>query len=67
MDGLQGDEFSQGCYSQGQDGEMFFCGNNGFNAFFPEAIRDSPYVPPVVITSCATSCPLAIGAVSGPW
>ncbi len=30
---------------------MFFGGSNGFNAFFPENIRDNPYVPPVVITS----------------
>jgi ligand-binding sensor domain-containing protein/signal transduction histidine kinase len=48
--GLQSNEFSDGCY-QGPDGEMFFGGSNGFNAFFPEKIRDDPYVPPVVITS----------------
>jgi ligand-binding sensor domain-containing protein/signal transduction histidine kinase len=50
-DGLQGDEFSQGAYAQGPDGEMFFGGSNGFTAFFPENVRDNPYVPPVVITS----------------
>jgi PAS domain S-box-containing protein len=50
-DGLQGDEFSAGAYAQGPDGEMFFGGSNGFNAFFPENIRDDPYVPPVAITS----------------
>jgi len=49
-DGLQSDEFSTGCY-QAPDGEMFFGGSNGFNAFFPENVRDNPYVPPVVITS----------------
>ena len=49
-DGLQSNEFSTGCY-QGPDGEMFFGGSNGFNAFFPENVRDNPYVPPVVITS----------------
>ena len=49
-DGLQSDEFSDGCY-QGTDGEIFFGGSNGFNAFFPDNIRDNPYVPPVVITS----------------
>jgi len=49
-DGLQGNEFSTGCY-QGQDGEMFFGGTDGFNAFLPENVRDNPYVPPVVITS----------------
>jgi len=49
-DGLQSNEFSDGCY-QGRDGDMFFGGSNGFNAFLPEKIRDNPYVPPVVITS----------------
>jgi ligand-binding sensor domain-containing protein/signal transduction histidine kinase len=49
-DGLQSNEFSDGCY-QGPDGELFFGGSNGFNAFFPEKVGDSPYVPPVVITS----------------
>jgi len=49
-DGLQANEFSQACYAQGPDGEMFFGGSNGFNAFFPENVHDNPYVPPVVIT-----------------
>lgn len=49
-DGLQSNEFSDGCF-ESQDGELFFGGSNGFNAFFPESIRDNPYVPLVVITS----------------
>jgi signal transduction histidine kinase/ligand-binding sensor domain-containing protein len=49
-DGLQTNEFSDGCY-ESPDGEMFFGGSNGFNGFFPETVRDNPYVPPVVITS----------------
>jgi len=49
-DGLQSNEFSDGCY-QGRDGEMFFGGSNGLNAFFPESITDDPFVPPVAITS----------------
>jgi len=49
-DGLQSNEFSDGCY-QGRDGQIFFGGSNGFNAFFPEDIRDNPFVPPVTITS----------------
>jgi len=49
-DGLQSNEFSTGCY-QAPNGEMFFGGTNGLNAFFPESIRDNAYVPPVVITS----------------
>ena len=47
------------------DGEMFFGGSNGFNAFFPENIRDNPYVPPVVITSFKIfNKPVPIGAKS---
>ena len=49
FDGLQTNEFSDGCY-QSPDGEMFFGGANGLNAFVPENVRDNPYVPPVVIT-----------------
>ncbi|MBV9746985.1 MAG: PAS domain S-box protein, partial [Acidobacteriia bacterium] len=64
-DGLQGDEFSSGAYAQSPDGEMFFGGSNGFNAFFPEDIRDNPYVPPVVITSFKISNkPVPIGVQS---
>ena len=63
-DGLQSNEFSTGCY-QGRDGEMFFGGSNGLNAFFPENVRDSSYVPPVVITSFKIfNKPVPIGAKS---
>ena len=30
---------------------MFFCGNGGVTAFFPEDIRENSFVPPVVLTS----------------
>jgi signal transduction histidine kinase/ligand-binding sensor domain-containing protein len=49
-DGLQGDEFNQGAYYKSESGEMFFGGINGFNAFYPQDIKDNPHVPPVVIT-----------------
>ena len=49
-DGLQSDEFSTGCF-QAPDGEIFFGGSNGFNAFVPENVQDDSYVPPVVTTS----------------
>jgi ligand-binding sensor domain-containing protein/signal transduction histidine kinase len=63
-DGLQSNEFSDGCF-QSRDGEMFFGGSNGFNAFFPEHVRDNPYVPPVVITSFKIfNNPVPIGAKS---
>ncbi|MBV8552792.1 MAG: hypothetical protein JOY54_15970 [Acidobacteriaceae bacterium] len=63
-DGLQSNEFSDGCY-QSSDGEIFFGGSNGFNAFFPENVRDNPYVPPVVITSFRIfNKPVSIGVQS---
>ena len=63
-DGLQSNEFSTGCY-QAPNGEMFFGGSNGLNAFFPENVRDNPYVPPVVITSFKIfNKPVPIGAKS---
>ena len=62
FDNLQSNEFSDGCY-QGPDGEMFFGGSNGFNAFFPERVHDNSYVPPVVITSFKIfNRPVAVGA-----
>ena len=63
-DGLQSNDFGKACY-QGADGEMFFGGSNGLNAFFPERIRDDPYLPPVVITRFKIfNKPVPIGAKS---
>ena len=49
-DGLRSNDFSRSCYQRGRTGEMFFCGNGGVTAFFPEDIRENPFVPPVVLT-----------------
>jgi signal transduction histidine kinase/ligand-binding sensor domain-containing protein len=50
-DGLQSNEFSSMAYCKNErTGEMFFGGMEGFNSFFPENIKDDPYVPPIVIT-----------------
>ncbi|MCP4158278.1 MAG: response regulator [bacterium] len=49
-DGLQSNEFNEGAYFQNPEGEMFFGGINGFNAFFPEKIESNTYIPPVVFT-----------------
>jgi two-component system sensor histidine kinase ChiS len=50
-DGLQGNEFNQGAYFRSLRGELFFGGLNGFNAFFPDSIKENEYVPPVYLTS----------------
>ncbi len=49
-DGLQADEFNGGSYHRSARGELFFGGVNGFNAFFPAAIEDSPFEPLVALT-----------------
>ena len=51
QDGVQSLEFSGGAYFKAADGEMFFGGINGINRFFPDRVKDNPFVPPVVITS----------------
>ncbi|MHA2429376.1 MAG: ligand-binding sensor domain-containing protein, partial [Candidatus Hermodarchaeia archaeon] len=54
-DGLQSNIFWRNAYHQAEDGEMFFGGDNGFNAFYPENIMDNPTIPPVVITGVSVS------------
>ncbi|TAM46003.1 MAG: histidine kinase [Acidobacteria bacterium] len=49
-DGLQSNEFNGASAYRSADGEMFFGGINGFNAFFPDEIGFNPTVPEVVIT-----------------
>ncbi|MBN2279849.1 MAG: response regulator [Candidatus Marinimicrobia bacterium] len=51
-DGLQGNQFwSRSCFKS-QSGELFFGGNNGLNAFYPDRLKElsNPYIPPIVIT-----------------
>ena len=50
-DGLQNNEFNGGSYFKSKSGEMFFGGITGFNAFYPENIKDNTFIPPTVITS----------------
>jgi len=52
-DGLQGDNFSVYPTSalKTRDGQMWFSGLNGVNAFYPENIRDNPHIPPVALIS----------------
>ena len=49
-DGLQSNEFNMGACYKGKSGKMFFGGINGFNAFYPENIKDNTYEPRIVIT-----------------
>ncbi len=50
-DGLQSNEFNAGVCFKNEKGELFFGGINGFNVFFPEAVKlGNSYVPPVILT-----------------
>ena len=49
-DGLQGLEFEANAYLKTRDGQLYFGGINGFNAFYPRQIKTNTYAPPVYIT-----------------
>jgi signal transduction histidine kinase/ligand-binding sensor domain-containing protein len=48
--GLQSNEFWHNAYFKNADGRIFFGGQNGFNAFYPDKIVPNPFSPKVVIT-----------------
>lgn len=50
-DGLPQDEFSSGAYYKGNDGQLYFGCTQGFISFFPDSIKNSSYIPPIVITN----------------
>lgn len=49
-DGLQGSEYIRHSYFKGDNGELYFGGNNGANCIIPEQVKPNAYVPPVVLT-----------------
>jgi ligand-binding sensor domain-containing protein/signal transduction histidine kinase len=49
-DGLTDGSYFVGAAARSVDGSLHFGGINGLTSFRPEAIRDNPYPPPVVIT-----------------
>jgi len=49
-DGLQANEFKEMAYCKARSGEMYFGGNNGFNRFNPDGIKDHSFEPPLVLT-----------------
>jgi signal transduction histidine kinase/ligand-binding sensor domain-containing protein/CheY-like chemotaxis protein/AraC-like DNA-binding protein len=49
-DGLLGNQFYPGVCYKSKDGEMFFGGTKGLNAFYPDRLRINPHIPEIVIT-----------------
>ncbi|MBI2380547.1 MAG: EAL domain-containing protein [Gammaproteobacteria bacterium] len=50
-DGLQGAEFNGGAAYASPSGELYFGGIAGLNRFRPEAIADSQFRPPILLTA----------------
>lgn len=50
-DGLQGDDFKPHSALKTADGQIFFGGINGFNAFYPQRIHRPAAFSPIVVTS----------------
>ncbi|MBN1416103.1 MAG: hypothetical protein JW973_13460 [Bacteroidales bacterium] len=50
-EGVQGMEFNINAMFKGDDGELFFGCIDGFISFFPDSLKDNPYLPPLKITS----------------
>jgi len=49
-DGLQSNQFNLFSYHRSAEGELFFGGPNGLNAFHPDRLTGNSYAPPVVFT-----------------
>lgn len=49
-DGLQSNEFNGGSYFKSTSGEMFFGGQYGFNAFFPDKVNIDTTTPKIILT-----------------
>ncbi|MBN2682649.1 MAG: SpoIIE family protein phosphatase [Bacteroidales bacterium] len=49
-DGLQSNEFLVNSFLKTKNGMLLFGGIGGFNAFYPENIKDNPHVPKIAFT-----------------
>ena len=67
-DGLQGDEFKPHSALKATDGQLFFGGINGFNAFYPgQIVKPAAFSPLVVTSFLVFNKPLrSVGDDSGP-
>ena len=62
-DGLQDLEFEANAFLKTTDGQLFFGGINGFNAFYPNEILSNNFVPPVFITEFQINNKRVMGGV----
>ncbi len=67
FDGLQSNVFSIVSRVKAPDGQLFFGGINGFNAFYPDELVDNLTPPPVVLTEFDLfNQPVEIGGQDSP-
>lgn len=65
-DGLQSTEFNVNACFASRSGELLFGGIKGLNTFFPGAIRDNRYIPPVIISGFQVfNRPVTVGQTIG--
>jgi signal transduction histidine kinase/ligand-binding sensor domain-containing protein len=50
-DGMQSQEFNLRASFVSRDGEVFFGGMNGFNAFYPDSLSNNPQIPGMAFTA----------------
>lgn len=50
-DGLQSPEFNLRARFISNDGEMFFGGMNGLNAFYPDSLKSNPHIPVIAFSA----------------
>jgi diguanylate cyclase (GGDEF)-like protein len=51
VDGLQSEEFNFGAHYRSDSGELFFGGNNGYNAFEPKDLGLNAAIPAIMLTA----------------
>ena len=62
--GVQNNEFRHNAFFNDEKGRIYFGGQNGINAFYPDSIKDNPYKPGVVITGIKLfNKPVKIGEI----
>jgi len=54
-DGLQGNVFNYNAFYKTKEGMLLFGGTEGFNAFYPDNIKDNPFYPKVYISSISVN------------
>jgi len=65
-DGLQSDEFKEMAFCKTHTGMMYFGGNNGYNVFNPDEIKDIAFDPPIVFTNFEIfNQPVPVATASG--